>query len=48
MTDEPPDPNDTDDENIGKHLENVEDGVGCTEIWEHLSENRGTDAACQD
>lgn len=22
------------------HLEDVEDGCGCTEIWEHLSESR--------
>jgi hypothetical protein len=22
------------------HLTDVEDGCGCTEVWEHLSENR--------
>ncbi|MDG5775667.1 hypothetical protein VB773_06150 [Haloarculaceae archaeon H-GB2-1] len=22
------------------HLDDVEDGCGCTEIWEHLSERR--------
>ena len=22
------------------HLQDVEDGCGCTEIWEHMSENR--------
>lgn len=22
------------------HLDDVEDGAGCTEIWEHLSESR--------
>jgi hypothetical protein len=22
------------------HLEDIEDGAGCTEIWEHLSEKR--------
>ena len=22
------------------HLDNVEDGCGCTEIWEHMSEER--------
>jgi hypothetical protein len=22
------------------HLESVEDGCGCTEIWEHLSDER--------
>ncbi|WP_459194213.1 hypothetical protein [Halosimplex sp. J119] len=25
------------------HLENVEDGCGCTEIWEHLSDQRDED-----
>jgi hypothetical protein len=24
----------------GDHLEDVEDGCGCTEVWEHLSEHR--------
>ncbi|MFC5279421.1 hypothetical protein ACFPM1_11740 [Halorubrum rubrum] len=24
----------------GDHLEDLKDGAGCTEIWEHLSENR--------
>jgi hypothetical protein len=24
------------------HLDEVEDGAGCTEIWEHLSEQRDT------
>ncbi|WP_066416518.1 hypothetical protein [Halorubrum aethiopicum] len=31
-------PEETDDE--GDHLEDLKDGAGCTEIWEHLSENR--------
>ncbi|MBX0288147.1 hypothetical protein EGH22_17595 [Halomicroarcula sp. F28] len=22
------------------HLQDIEDGCGCTEIWEHMSENR--------
>jgi len=22
------------------HLDDIEDGCGCTEVWEHLSENR--------
>jgi hypothetical protein len=22
------------------HLDDVEDGCGCAEVWEHLSENR--------
>jgi hypothetical protein len=25
------------------HLSNVEDGAGCTEIWDHLSERRSAD-----
>ncbi|OYR42169.1 MULTISPECIES: hypothetical protein [unclassified Halorubrum] len=23
-----------------EHLDDIDDGVGCTEIWEHLSERR--------
>ena len=26
-----------------EHLDGVEDGCGCTEIWEHLSDRRGDD-----
>jgi len=26
------------------HLNGVEDGCGCTEVWEHLSEQRDGDA----
>lgn len=37
----------TDDSNDGEeiddHLDEVPDGSGCTEIWEHLSERRATD-----
>ncbi|WP_436928870.1 hypothetical protein [Halosimplex halobium] len=25
------------------HLDDVDDGCGCTEIWEHLSEERADD-----
>lgn len=25
------------------HLQDIEDGAGCTEIWEHLSERRAVD-----
>ena len=25
------------------HLDGVEDGCGCAEVWEHLSEGRGDD-----
>ncbi|MFB6184689.1 MAG: hypothetical protein ABEI96_09060 [Haloarculaceae archaeon] len=28
------------DEPDADHLDDVEDGCGCTEIWEHLSERR--------
>ncbi|MDS0280493.1 hypothetical protein [Haloarcula onubensis] len=28
------------DESPTDHLDNVEDGCGCTEIWEHMSEER--------
>lgn len=31
-----------DDEPVDEHLEDVEDGCGCTEIWEHLSDRRET------
>jgi hypothetical protein len=37
-TDEP-----TDDARPDAHLEDVDDGCGCTEIWEHLSESRDDD-----
>ncbi|WP_164471566.1 hypothetical protein [Halosimplex salinum] len=33
-----------DDEHAAdEHLEEVADGCGCTEIWEHLSEQRADD-----
>jgi len=32
--------NDEVEAQVDDHLEDVEDGCGCTEIWEHLSENR--------
>ena len=32
---------DSDDEAVDtSHLDNVEDGCGCTEIWEHMSDER--------
>jgi hypothetical protein len=30
------------------HLEDVEDGCGCAEVWEHLSEGREAEAAADD
>lgn len=29
-----------DDERDDSHLDDVEEGAGCTEIWEHLAEQR--------
>jgi len=34
------DATDEEEEDIREHLEDVDDGCGCTEIWEHLSEER--------
>lgn len=32
----------TEDEAVDtSHLDDVEDGCGCAEVWEHLSEERG-------
>jgi hypothetical protein len=36
--------NDRDDEELHtSHLDDVEDGCGCTEIWEHMSDERDAD-----
>lgn len=34
-----------DEENESNHLNEIEDGAGCVEIWERLSEARGEDEA---
>ena len=31
---------DDEEEEIREHLQDVEDGCGCAEIWEHMSEER--------
>jgi len=31
---------DDEEERIDDHLTDVDEGAGCTEIWEHLSEQR--------
>ncbi|MDG5775390.1 hypothetical protein VB773_10940 [Haloarculaceae archaeon H-GB2-1] len=31
---------DSDADNDDDHLADIEDGAGCTEIWEHLSDRR--------
>jgi hypothetical protein len=36
---EVPDPEDVDT----SHLDDVDDGCGCAEVWEHLSEERADD-----
>jgi len=44
MTTAPSDPEqDEDEEVVDEHLKSIEDGCGCAEVWEHLSENRGDD-----
>jgi hypothetical protein len=40
-TDQP----DEDAEVSTEHLDDMEDGCGCAEVWEHLSERRDGDAA---
>ncbi|WP_195892498.1 hypothetical protein [Halopiger goleimassiliensis] len=36
-----PEPDDEElEERADAHLEDVEEGAGCTEIWEHLAEKR--------
>lgn len=35
---------DPDKEPVANHLDDVKDGAGCTEIWEHLSNQRDTEA----
>lgn len=36
-----PEPIEEDTERDDSHLEDIEEGAGCTEIWEHLAEKRG-------
>lgn len=38
----------TDDENIDEHLANVEEGAGCVEVWETLSEQRQEASSAED
>ena len=33
------------EERADSHLDDVDDGCGCTEIWEHLSEQRDGETA---
>lgn len=44
--DEPPTTDEATEENSDadrSHLDDLEDGAGCTEIWEHLSDRREDD-----
>ncbi|MFB6162880.1 MAG: hypothetical protein ABEJ86_05520 [Halococcoides sp.] len=36
----PDDADAADAERVDDHLEDIEDGCGCAEVWEHLSEER--------
>ncbi len=33
----------TREEQTDDHLDDIEDGCGCAEVWEHLSESRDAD-----
>ncbi|MFT4883431.1 MAG: hypothetical protein ACI8U4_000937 [Natronomonas sp.] len=35
--------NEPDEDIDTSHLDDVEDGCGCTEIWEHMSDERDAD-----
>ena len=37
---DPSDETDAEPDDGTGHLDDIEDGAGCTEIWEHLSERR--------
>jgi hypothetical protein len=34
---------DTQDGDHDDHFDDIEDGCGCTEVWEHMSERRAGD-----
>jgi hypothetical protein len=38
----------SDDDGDGDHLDGVQDGAGCTELWDHLSEQRAENADADD
>jgi hypothetical protein len=41
LVEQSPEPTDDKDERDDSHLDDIEEGAGCTEIWEHLAEKRG-------
>jgi hypothetical protein len=42
--DETPDATEDDEEVDTSHLDGIDDGCGCAEVWEHLSEQRSSDS----
>ncbi|AEH38003.1 MULTISPECIES: hypothetical protein [Halopiger] len=38
-------PQETEPDRDDSHLDDIEEGAGCTEIWEHLAEKRDEDGA---
>lgn len=36
-------PSDDADDRADEHLQDVEDGCGCAEVWEHLSDQRAAE-----
>lgn len=40
MTASSKDENEDEEEEIREHLQDVDDGCGCAEVWEHMSEQR--------
>ena len=45
MTDATTTTSDTEEERQdGDHLDDIDDGCGCAEVWEHLSERREAEA----
>lgn len=57
MSEQLPDHDDTDattdhpddhEEVATDHLDGMDDGCGCAEVWEHLSENRDGEASADD
>jgi hypothetical protein len=35
----------SDSSEVGDHLEDVDDGIGCAEVWEYMSEKREDDTS---
>ncbi|MFB6109661.1 MAG: hypothetical protein ABEJ60_02150 [Halodesulfurarchaeum sp.] len=48
MSNQTPEPDAADPADTHSHLEDVESGAGCTEIWEALSERRAAEGGVAD